>query len=82
MLKGRRGRQIGLKKLVFQSCRVSSIRRKADLKDIVKKVTWESVREVDSDYEETDYEETDSEEETDSDEPYGHAFGFCGCRHY
>ncbi|KAF9642828.1 hypothetical protein BDM02DRAFT_3124129 [Thelephora ganbajun] len=58
---------IGLEKLVIQSCRVTTSRYKAELRGLVKKVTWQSVVEMGS-----DYNETEIEEEINSDESYEH----------
>jgi len=65
VLEERRHHDVGLKGLVLRSCRVPSDRCKADLKGLVKKVTWDNMMEMGSDYEVTGTEE--ETEETDSD---------------
>ena len=62
----RREHNIGLKKLVVRSCRVHSDEGRVNLEKLVKKVTWEDVRVMGSDYEGTDIEgETDSDYDDD-----------------
>ncbi|KAF9647225.1 hypothetical protein BDM02DRAFT_3188147 [Thelephora ganbajun] len=69
LLEERRDHNIGLEKLVIQSCRVTTSKYKAELRGLVKKVTWQSVVEMGS-----DYDETETEEEIDSDEFYGYEY--------
>jgi len=72
---------VGLKRLVIQSCRAPSKKCKADLKTLVKKVTWDDVMEMGSDYDETETEIEEDTYESDSDEFYD--FGYWGPRrHY
>jgi hypothetical protein len=68
-LKRRSDHDVGLESLAVQSCRVVTNDYETDLMDRVKKVTWEDVEEVGSDYDgtETEEEETDSDYSDESD---------------
>jgi len=70
VLKARRAHDIGLKSLVVRSCHVHTLEYEKELKGLVKKVTWEDVTEMDS-----EYVETETEEETDSEDEY-HGFDY------
>ena len=54
ILKGRRDRNIGLKKLVIRSCRVHKIEYMARLMELVDEVKWDNLEVVGSDYDGTD----------------------------
>jgi len=54
VLKGRRDCNVGLKKLVIQSCRVHKVEWRSKLKELVKEVKWDNVEVVGSDYGDTD----------------------------
>lgn len=54
VLKGRRDRDVGLKKLVVRSCRVHKVEYKSELRELVEKVKWDNTIAVGSDYEGTD----------------------------
>jgi len=70
VLKERGTHDVGLKSLVVRSCQVYTLEYEKELKGLVKKVTWEDVTEMGS-----DYDETETEEETNSEDEY-YGFGY------
>jgi hypothetical protein len=72
ILKRRHDRHVGLKNLVVQSCRVPTVGYKEDLKGLVKKVIWDNVMDMGSDYCETGTEEETESEEFDDSDYYGY----------
>ena len=63
-LRGRRDREVGLKRLVIRSCRVPSEGALSGFKEVVKETEWSDLEEVGSECE--GYEESDSEESDES----------------
>lgn len=53
VLKRRRKRKIGLKNLVIRSCRVHKDEYRSELRKLVKKVKWDNINVMGSDYGET-----------------------------
>jgi hypothetical protein len=76
ILEERRTHGVGLKGLTIWSCGVGILEFKEELEDLVEKIIWEDVEEMDLDYEpETEEEttsgdETEIEEEVDSEDEY------------
>jgi hypothetical protein len=70
-LEKRSRHHVGLKNLVVHSCRVTTSEYAVDLRDRVKKVTWENVEEMGSDFDgtepevEPDYDDFDESDESD-----------------
>jgi len=75
LLKERRDRNIGLQKLIVRSCRVHKAEYESSLRQLVKKVKWDSMAVVGSDYEGTD-DESDLDEFEDDYEFAGGFYGF------
>ena len=69
-LKERRGKNVGLKRLVVESCRVHTIEE--EFGELVEEVKWINPEEMGSDYEGSDEVDPDEmySDETDSDELY------------
>lgn len=63
LLKERRDGNVGLKKLVIQSCRVHNLEYRSKLAELVNEVKWDDVEVVGSDYEGTDDELEDESED-------------------
>jgi len=70
LLGARRTHDVGLKSLVVRSCQVYTLECEKEFKGLVKKVIWEDVTEMGS-----DYDETETEEVTDSEDEY-YGFGY------
>ena len=62
-MEGRSDRHIGLESLTVKSCRVTGRGREADLRKLVKNVTWDDVMEMG-----LDDDRSETEEDTDPDE--------------
>lgn len=69
VLKGRHSCKVGLKKVAIQSCRVHKDECRSNLRKLVKKVKWDNIEVMGSDYEETD-DDTDADEFEDVESEY------------
>ena len=69
ILEGRSDRHIGLENLTVKSCRVTARGREADLRKLVKNVTWDDVTEMRLD---DDSSETDGDTDLDEVDNFGY----------